>query len=502
LEDLYRYVIYVLSALLVLFGGTSRLFDRKSGTALRVLGFALILAYSSIAIENLFAKVLAISSSIIAAFVTIYTANYAKLKYGFPYLQLLVDAFSLSITYTFVSRYLIEFITCWIIAELIGFVLIAFEWFIQGVRGALEAGIRYLLVSMVPADITLFTLIALTGIEKSFTVELTSIAPAIQGSLLLTILCIVGFLAKAAVAPLHFWLPDAHSLAPAPASAMLSGLMVKMGVYGLYLLTLYPIDVRTYAYALMICGSITAIYGGVQALAQVDIKRILAYSTISHTSVMAILLGFSIAFNSVEALQAALFYIIAHAFFKATLFMDSGVVEIIAHTRDISSLGYISRLHALESTTALLAVLSLIGAPPLPGFIAKFTTILSITNKLNVALLAAILLVVIAIEIALSVGYGAKYLLTHFGTSTIKISLHEGLEKLGLKQLTLPILATIVISIAVIIPVTLLQLITYAQILLFITAISAVFLTIILYTIYRSQKMFRTDESWLGGARP
>jgi NADH-quinone oxidoreductase subunit M len=310
----------------------------------------------------------------------------------------------------------------------------------------------------------------------------------------------IGFLAKAAVAPLHFWLPDAHSLAPAPASAMLSGLMVKMGIYGLYLLTLYPIDVKMYAYMLMVCGSITAVYGGLQALAQVDIKRILAYSTISHTSVMAILLGFYIGFNSVEALQAALFYIVAHAFFKASLFMDSGVVEIIAHTRDIGSLGYISRLYSLESTTALLAILSLIGAPPLPGFIAKFTTILSITSKLGTAFSAVVLLVVIAIEIALSVGYGAKYLLTHFGSSTIRVPLRGGLEEL--KQLTLPILTTIIISIAITAYITLTQLVVYAQILLFIVALSAAFLAIILYTIYRSQKVFRVDESWLGGARP
>jgi NADH:ubiquinone oxidoreductase subunit 5 (chain L)/Multisubunit Na+/H+ antiporter, MnhA subunit len=500
LEDLYRYLIYIFSAFLVLFGGTTKLSDRRLGVALRVLGFVLVLAYSSITIENLFAKVLAISSSAIATLVTIYTTSYAKLKYGFPYLQLLVDAFSLSITFTFASRYLIEFVTCWIIAELIGFVLIAFEWFTQGARGALEAGVRYLLVSMVPADITLFTLVALTGIEKAFTVDIVGLAPAIQGSSILTVLCMIGFLAKAAVAPLHFWLPDAHSLAPAPASAMLSGLMVKMGVYGLYLLAFYPVDVNLYAYMLMVCGSITAIYGGLQALAQVDIKRILAYSTISHTSVMAILLGFSIAFNSAEALQAALFYIVAHAFFKASLFMDSGVVEIIAHTRDIGSLGYISRLYSLESTTALLAILSLIGAPPLPGFIAKFTTILSITNKLSATPPAAILLVVIAIEIALSVGYGAKYLLTHFGSSAIKIAFRERLERL--KLLTLPILIAVALSIAFAAYVLLIQLVAYAQITLFIMVISAVFLAIVLYTIYRSQKAFRVDESWLGGARP
>jgi NADH-quinone oxidoreductase subunit M len=502
LEELYRYLTYIFSILFVLVGGTPKLFDKRSGTFLRILGFILIFVYSFIAVENFFAKILALSSSIIAAMVTAYTANYAKLKYGFPPLQLLVDIFSLSITFTFVSKYLIEFIAWWIAAEVAGFFLITFDWFVHGIRDALVAGIRYLIVSMVPADITLFTLLVLTGIEKALSIDIASIAPAIQYSPLLTVLCIVGFLAKAAVAPLHFWLPDAHSIAPAPASAMLSGLMVKMGVYGLYLLTLYPtIDFNVYKYMLIICGCITAVYGGLLALGQSDIKRILAYSTISHTSVMAFLLGFSIACNSLEALQAALFYAMAHAFFKASLFMDSGVVEIIAHTRDVGKLGYVARIHPLESSTALLALLSLIGIPPLPGFIAKFATIFSIIDKLSVApALIATLLVIIAIEIVLGVGYSSKYFSAHFGSSTIKVTPAESLEKL--RQLTLPILVTVIISIAIIIYMLIVQPIAYTVFIFVIMAVSAVVLGIVFNVISKSRKMYRFDESWLGGARP
>ena len=500
MEDLYRYITYALSILLVFSGGTTRLFDKKSGVLLRVVGFILVFVYSFIVIRDLFAKCLAISSSIIALLVTIYTTNYTKFKYGLPYLQLLIDVFSLSITFTFISRYLVEFIAWWIIAEITGFILIIFDWITLKVREALEAGIRYLLVSMVPADITLFSLIALSGFEKAFTVDLVDLAPPIEGSLTLTIIAMMGFMAKAAIAPLHFWLPDAHSLAPSPASAMLSGLLVKMGVYGLYLLTHYSINVNTYAHMLMICGSITAIYGGLQALAQTDIKRILAYSTISHMSVIAILLGLHVMYNSIEALQATLFYTIAHTFFKASLFMDSGVIEIIARTRDIGSLGYISRIYPLESTSALLALLSLIGVPPLPGFIAKFATVFSMIAGLNIAIPIVILRVVVAIEIALSVGYGARYLSAHFGTSTIKITPPRQLEYL--KQLTLPILIATVASIIFTTYILLTLFTIYASILTIITIILLILLTIIIYVIHKSQKIFRIDESWLGGARP
>jgi formate hydrogenlyase subunit 3/multisubunit Na+/H+ antiporter MnhD subunit len=501
LEDLYRYITYALSILLVFSGGTTRLFDKKSGVLLRVVGFILVFVYSFIVIRDLFAKCLAISSSIIALLVTIYTTNYIKFKYGLLYLQLLIDVFSLSITFTFISRYLVEFIAWWIIAGITGFILIIFDWITLKVREALEAGIRYLLVSKVPADITLFSLIALSGFEKAFAVDLVDLAPPIEDSLTLTIIAMMGFMAKAAIAPLHFWLPDAHSLAPSPASAMLSGLLVKMGVYRLYLLTHYLINVNTYAHMLMICGSITAIYGGLQALAQTDIKRILAYSTISHMGVIAILLGLHVMYNSIEALQAALFYTIAHAFFKASLFMDSGVIEIIARTRDIGSLGYISRIYPLESTSALLALLSLIGVPPLPGFIAKFVTVFSMIAGLkNIAIPIVILCVVVAIEIALSVGYGARYLSAHFGTSTIKITPPRQLEYL--KQLTLPILIATVASIIFTTYILLTLFTIYASILTIITIILLILLTIIIYVIHKSQKIFRIDESWLGGARP
>jgi hypothetical protein len=94
---------------------------------LRVAGFALIAYYSLITFTDIFVRTLATIGSIIAAIVSVYTASYTRHKYGVPYLQLLVDSFSLSIIFTFTSYYLIEFVAFWIIAELLGFVLIAFD---------------------------------------------------------------------------------------------------------------------------------------------------------------------------------------------------------------------------------------------------------------------------------------------------------------------------------------------------------------------------------------
>jgi hypothetical protein len=102
-----------------------------------------------------------------------------------------MDVFSLSITLTFISRYLVEFIAWWIIAEITGVISIIFDWITLEVREALEAGIRYLLVSIVPACITLFSLVALSGFEKAFAVHLVDLAPPLEGSLTLTIIACV-----------------------------------------------------------------------------------------------------------------------------------------------------------------------------------------------------------------------------------------------------------------------------------------------------------------------
>jgi NADH-quinone oxidoreductase subunit M len=353
---------------------------------------------------------------------------------------------------------------------------------------------------MIPADISLFSIVALTGLEKAFATSIAEAVPAIGGNILLTILCSIGFLAKAAVAPLHFWLPDAHFLAPAPASAMLSGLMVKMGIYGLYILyRYYPINVDAYAYLLIVFGSLTAIYGGMHALVQIDIKRVLAYSTISHTDVIAILLEFAKLFNVEPALYATLFSSVAHAFFKSVLFVDSGFVEIVTHTRNIEKLGFISRLSPLESIATLTAVLSLIGAPPLPGFVSKFLTLLSIASSIGTPV-ALMLLIVIAFEIALSVGYGIRYLAVHFGSSIIKV---EPLEELAMpKEMSVCVIISAVVSIIITVYLLLISWTTYTMALIYLTVVSSLFLSVILYVIQNSQKVARLEEVWVGGARP
>ncbi|MEM3849129.1 MAG: complex I subunit 5 family protein, partial [Zestosphaera sp.] len=312
----------------------------------------------------------------------------------------------------------------------------------------------------------------------------------------------LGFLAKAAVAPLHFWLPDAHSLAPAPGSAILSGAMVKMGVYGL-LLIIPAVDSPYVHYTLLTLASLTVVYGGLQALIQADIKRILAYSTIENTGLITLAAVSYKCFNVDLLLTAAVVYSLAHGLFKASLFMNSGTVEIITHTRDISKLGYLARVSSRPALTTLLSVLSLIGAPPMLGFLGKILLLAGLVSIYQVSMTAAVVLVVVAaLGAALAVAYGLRYITVYWGSALpkeqVKSRPNPGTElpELSLSLLnlltTLPLYAVLVLSGFLVLD------------LLYIVPMSlaTIMMLSLIYYIYSYIRRSAREESWLGGALP
>jgi NADH-quinone oxidoreductase subunit M len=181
-------------------------------------------------------------------------------------------------------------------------------------------------------------------------------------------LILLGLFVKMAIFPLHTWLPDAHAEAPTPISALLSPAMIGIGGYAAIriIYTAFPsvLANEQFIAALSILAIITMFYGGFIALSQKDLKRLLAYSSISQ---MGYLL-FGIASASVIGLTGATLLYMSHGFAKAVLFMVAGIFMHKYHTRQISGLGGLAEKMPFTAVVTLISFLSLAGAPPLLGF--------------------------------------------------------------------------------------------------------------------------------------
>ena len=190
-------------------------------------------------------------------------------------------------------------------------------------------------------------------------------------------LFLVGFALKAALMPFHAWLPDAHPSAPAPISAMLSGVVIKvLGVYTLIRMFFNVIGIDTIAPLkdiLLFLGTFSMVVGGFLALGQKDFKRLLAYSSISQIGYVIFALGI----GSSLAILGALFYLISHAVFKSLLFLNSGAVVYATDTRDLNKLGGLYQKMPITTSTAMAGSLSISGLPPMGGFWGKLVIVLA-----------------------------------------------------------------------------------------------------------------------------
>ena len=241
----------------------------------------------------------------------------------------------------------------------------------------LEASFRYQVLG------TVGTLCLVAGIGLLYgrvgTVSFAKLAASgvstVAGIGVPAILILSGLALKAAFMPYHAWLPDAHSTAPSPVSAMLSGVFVKVvGVYGLFrLLFVVFVPGGVLATALLVIAALSILAGAFLALAQMDMKRLLAYHTISQMGY--VLLGLAI--GTPLALVGALFHLVNHALFKELFFLGAGSVERQTGTRDIGKLGGLNSRMPVTGVTSAIGFFSISGCPPFNGFWSKLIIIVA-----------------------------------------------------------------------------------------------------------------------------
>jgi NADH-quinone oxidoreductase subunit M len=198
-------------------------------------------------------------------------------------------------------------------------------------------------------------------------------------------LFITGFCVKMAVFPVHLWLPDTHAVAPMPVTIMLAAAMLGMGTYGIlrFPLSVFPAAQLTpFATPMMIAGIVSQVYGALMALAEQDIKRIVAYSSVSQMGYIL----FGIGTLAHDGIVGATLHVVFHAIVKALLFMCVGLIVRATGRRRITELGGLARPMPLVAACAVIGALALAGTPPLCLFDSEWMIFAGGFNTAHIAL--------------------------------------------------------------------------------------------------------------------
>ena len=304
----------------------------------------------------------------IGALVVLYARYYMSASDPVPRFFSFFLAFMGSMMGVVLSGNTVQMVLFWELTSLFSFLLIGY-WHHR--RDARRGARMALTVTGAGGLCLLAGVLVLGRITGSYDLDtVLASGAAIRSHALYTpmlVLMLLGAFTKSAQFPFHFWLPRAMA-APTPVSAYLhSATMVKLGVF--LLARFWPVLSGTQEWFWLVggAGAITFLLGGYCAMFQRDIKALLAYSTISHLGLITLLLGM----NSRLAAVAAVFHVMNHATFKASLFMAAGIIDHESGTRDIRKLSGLLRLMPITGTLAIIASASMAGVPLLNGFLSK-----------------------------------------------------------------------------------------------------------------------------------
>jgi len=271
------------------------------------------------------------------------------------------------------------FMVAWETMALSSYFLVTTEHRIPEIR---RAGFLYLLMAHVGAIGILLSFGVMQGGSWQFTFEAmrhAHLAP--QWAALAFMLALLGFGGKAGLVPLHVWLPEAHPAAPSPVSALMSGVMLKTAVYGVLRVSFDLLAKPQWWWGLVALGVglFSAIYGGVFAAVQTDMKRLLAWSSIENVGIIFTGIGLAIVFSGVGmtplaalALIAALYHSLNHAVMKSLLFLGTGAVLHATGERSLGRLGGLIHRMPWVAWLTLVGALAMSGLPPLNGFVSEW----------------------------------------------------------------------------------------------------------------------------------
>jgi formate hydrogenlyase subunit 3/multisubunit Na+/H+ antiporter MnhD subunit len=241
----------------------------------------------------------------------------------------------------------------------------------------------------------------LGGYAKSLDFDRLAVAGLPSGMAgLLFVLAVIGFGTNAGFMPLHVWLPEAHPAAPSHVSALMSGVMIKTGIYGLLrALTLLGTPSPTWGWTLVVIGLVSGVLGVAFALAQHDLKRLLAYHSVENIGIIALGIGtgvlgvcWKVPALAILGFGGGILHVLNHAIFKSLLFLGAGAVVHSTGTRDIDRLGGLMKSMRWTAVTFLVASAAISGLPPFNGFISEFLIYIAGFKSLRMAVPGTVIL--------------------------------------------------------------------------------------------------------------
>ena len=282
------------------------------------------------------------------------------------------------------------FLFAWELMTIASFLLILFD---AERAEVLRAALAYLVMMHIGFIFLVAGFVGIDSICGNSSFEWLSVCFAEGGNTAIFVLFLIGFGMKAGLFPMHVWLPEAHPAAPSHVSAIMSGVMIKTGVYGVMRVMSYMSvteQIHTAGIILLAVGAVTGLWGVILAAVQNDVKRLLAYSSIENIGVIFIGLGIATlaqaAGNSVVmtlAMCGALMHIINHSLFKSLLFFGAGNIYSQMHTTHLDRFGGVAKYMPVTAILFLVATIAICALPPLNGFVGEFMIYLGMLNSVR-----------------------------------------------------------------------------------------------------------------------
>jgi NADH-quinone oxidoreductase subunit M len=404
---------------------------------------------------------LAIITTVLIIVAALFSINYMEGKKNLAVYYSLLTLLSLGLVGVFITSNLLLFYFCWELMLVPAYFIIG-GW---GYRDPYRAAFKFFIFTHAGAVFVLLGIGAIymtAGATDMFQAQAALMAfPDVAKWILVALTA--GFAVKMAVVPVHMWLPDAHSEAPSPMSALLSGVIISAGAYAILRLslgTVFPAVMGTafgsdFLHGLTIFGVISAFFGSLIALVETDIKRIIAYSSIAHMGY--VMFGLSLfpssAIAGTVAITAAItgtvLHLVNHAVSKGLLFLSAGAIMHQTEVRDIREMGGLAGKMPFTATASTTAALSIAGTPPFACFISEFLIFVGAFEVIETDGFFLLPTALMLVATVLSLAYSLRYL-SHVFLGQAK---NEGAKKIldvpNYMKVAMAILAILVIVLGI-----------------------------------------------------